>query len=107
MLQHLTLIERFTKGATGGSASNLFIEDDVIYSYGHHFPLAIRKDWGNDIRYLINADRNSVSTSAHQNLCIQNLEPNVQIPFSALESAELTDYHLPKRDLCIAAFREE
>ncbi len=107
MLPHLTLIERFTKGATGGSASNLYIEDDVIYSYGHHFPLAIRQDWGQNVRYLINGDRNSVSTSTHQNLCIQNLEPNVQVPFSALESADLTDYPLPKRDLHVAAFRED
>ncbi len=44
MLSQSTLIDRFANGAERGSASHMFIEGDVIYSYGHHFALAIRQD---------------------------------------------------------------
>ena len=107
MLSQSTLIERFSKGAESGSASNVFVEDDVIYSYGHHFPLAIRQDWGADIRYIVNGDRYSASTSAHQSQCIRELTPNVQVPFSALKAARLTDGGLPKWSLRIAACRDD
>ncbi len=48
-----TLIEKFVKeGRTRGKASNLFIEGNVLYSYGHHFPLLVRMPWG----FLQNGD---------------------------------------------------
>ena len=107
MLSQLTLIDRFSNGAKRGSASHLFIEDDVIYSYGYHFPLAIRRDWGRDIQFLINGDRYSSSTSSHQSQCISHLTPNVQVPFSALRAATLADHDLPKRNLQIVAYRPD
>lgn len=107
MLSQSTLIERFSKGAGSGSASNVFVEEDVIYSYGHHFPLAVRQDWGGGIRYLINGDRYSSSTASHQSQCIRGLTPNVQVPFSALAAAGLADSSLPKRSLRIAACRDD
>lgn len=76
-----------------GNSKNIFHEDNQkLYSYGHHFVLAVRL---NDGDYLINGDKYSVSTSAHTSLCIRYLKPNVIIPFSALDRVT-RDYHLIK-----------
>lgn len=56
------IAQKFVEGATSGKGSNLFIEDDTIYSYGYHFPVARRL--GNC--YLFNSDSYSRSTSRHQ-----------------------------------------
>ena len=84
------LIEEFQDGATRGSASNMFIEGDVLYSYGRHFPLAIRFDNDDARQYLINADKYSVTTGCHQH-AVFHLGP--QVPFSALQAAGIVpDY---------------
>lgn len=44
------------------TGSNMFFEKDTIYSYGYHFPMAIK--WNGYLLY--NDDRYSVSTSTHQ-----------------------------------------
>ena len=36
------LAHRYSNGATEGKGSNMFIEGNTIYSYGHHFPIAKR-----------------------------------------------------------------
>jgi len=80
------LINAFVKeGARHGTASNMYIEGDTLYSYGRHFPLLVRKDWG----FLLNADKYSVTTSSHQSACF--CYATIQIPFSALRSAGITD----------------
>jgi hypothetical protein len=107
MRSQSSLVERFKNGAESGSASNLFIDGAILYSYGRHFPLAIRQDWGAGVQYLINGDDYSFSTRSHQGLCIHELTPNVQIPFSALDSAGLTDPAQPKADLRIVAHRRD
>lgn len=107
MMSQGTLVDRFAKGTARGSASHMFIDKDVLYSYGSHFPLAIRKRWGSGIEYLINGDRYSNTTSSHQNLCISNLTPNVQVPFSALDAADLTEYGLPQKGLKVVARRPD
>jgi len=46
---------------------NVYCRDDVIYSYGRHFPMAVYV--GGDLcKYVINSDKYSTSTSRHQNL---------------------------------------
>ncbi len=85
------LIDDFKDGATHGKASNMFIEGDTLYSYGHHFPLAVRRDAQEGYDFLINGDSRSVSTSAHQNQCFK-LGP--QIPFSALNAARIDPHEL-------------
>ena len=45
----------------------MFIEGDTIYSYGKHFPIALRL--GNNI-FLVNVDKYSSSTSKHQSYVI-------------------------------------
>jgi hypothetical protein len=104
---HWAIAHRFASGATRGRGSRVFIENDKIYSYGHHFILATRKedgDWGCGVKFIVNGDRYSVSTSGHTNLVIHACKPNVQIPYSALDAAGLTERGFgggdaPRRDL--------
>ena len=42
---------------------NIWFEGDVIYSYGTHFPMAVRLPGG---FYVLNGDRYSPTTSNHQ-----------------------------------------
>jgi hypothetical protein len=79
------LVSDFSKGKEKRTASNMFIDGDTLYSYGHHFPMLVRMpNWGKD-KYLLNADVYSSSTSQHQAQCARLA--TVQIPFSALNSA--------------------
>lgn len=79
------LVDRFAHGATRGEASNMFIDGDVLYSYGRHFPLTIRLTGGG---FLHNGDRYSVTTSGHQSHARSAMH-GPQIPFSALTSADI------------------
>lgn len=91
---HWAIAHKFARGATKGKGSRVFIEEDKIFSYGHHFVLATRKaegDWGAGVKFIVNADRYSNSTSGHTNLVIHACKPNVQIPYTALEAAGLCE----------------
>lgn len=90
---HSEIVQRFKDGKTKGSASNMYIEGDVMYSYGHHFPLIVRTQWG----YILNADKYSSSTSNHQSHC-RDLA-TIQVPFTALHQAGIVfanSYALPE-----------
>jgi len=79
------LISDFEKGKEKGEASHMYIEGDVLYSYGRHFPMLVRmKHWGKG-KFLLNADRYSSTTSRHQ--MYAGRIATVQIPFSALNGA--------------------
>lgn len=72
------------QGATG-SASNMFYNNDVIYSYGHHFPMCkkIRNKGGETIAYLFTSKGYSVSTSAHLSYtrqAIPSIVPCFEVP---------------------------
>ena len=108
MRSQADLINRFRDGARTGAASNMLIDGDILYSYGQHFPLAVRRKWGAGIAYLINGDRYSISTASHQRQCITKLTPNVQVPFSALIAAGLTHWQrVPRSELRIAAHQSD
>jgi hypothetical protein len=77
------LVNRFKDGKTSGKASNMYIEGDVMYSYGAHFPLLVRTPWG----FVLNADRYSSSTSQHQSEC--GRIATIAVSFSALASASI------------------
>ncbi len=51
----------FVMGETDAKGSNMFIEGDIIYSYGHHFPIGLRLRKG----FIVNVDRYSTTTSCH------------------------------------------
>ena len=90
MLSNEDAVRAFATGSSGNS-KNIFHDDHGrLYSYGHHFILAVCLKNGH---YLINGDTYSPSTSRHTSLCITHLKPNVIIPFSALERVT-RDYHL-------------
>ncbi len=82
-LSQIEVASRFRQGRTSGEASNMFIDGDVLYSYGRHFPLTVRLGGGG---YLHNGDRYSVSTNRHQSHARSAMGGAV-IPFSALAAA--------------------
>jgi len=54
--------EVFAKGQTTGTANNMFIDGDTIYSYGRHFPIA---RWYKGV-VLFNPDGYSNTTAKHK-----------------------------------------
>lgn len=91
MKSQTEIVEAFRDGAELGQASHVFIDGDTLYSYGHHFPLAVRYRNGDGYRFLVNGDRYSQTTSTHQARCFK-LGP--QIPFSALAAAKINPYRV-------------
>jgi len=77
------LVYKFYHGATDGKSSRMFIEDDIIYSYGYHFPLLVKTNFG----YVLNSDKYSITTSKHQSLC--RYYSTIEMPFSLLEKASI------------------
>jgi hypothetical protein len=85
-MNQTNLIKSFVeKNETGGTSSNMFIDGNILYSYGHHFPLLVRRQDG----FLMNADHYSVTTSHHQARCAKHAD--FLIPFSILSRLHL-DY---------------
>ena len=88
---HSAVIEAFVDAPMderGGRASNLFFEDGVLYSYGHHFPLAVPLKRNDYEFFVINGDNYSSSTAAHRNGVFRAIsqEKYAVIPFTALGS---------------------
>lgn len=75
-----SVVISFKDGSRSGHGSNLFIDENYLYSYGYHFIVAIRRE--ND--FILNGDTYSNSTSKHQDLARHYLNPQVIIPFSVL-----------------------
>lgn len=72
MVTNKEIIENFIDGATTGHNRNksLFIEGDILYSYGYYFPLIIRLK---DI-FLLNKTKYSNTTSKHQSICRNSVD---------------------------------
>lgn len=72
------------------SGETVFFEGNTIYSYGKHFPMAIRQESDSvGTWYLVNADTYSSTTNKHQAGVRSAIsgKPQMQIPFSALSAA--------------------
>jgi hypothetical protein len=54
--------------------NNLFVEGNILYSYGYHFPLAIRLILGKKYKFIINSDKYSVTTSKHKFLLLNKID---------------------------------
>lgn len=74
-------------------AAHLWAEGNTLYSYGRHFPLAVRlhktqapRAHSGDL-YLCNGDRYSVTTSHHQGITFRYLRNHPRVSFSALAAA--------------------
>jgi len=57
----------------GRASGHLFIEGRAIYSYGYHFPIALRLIDG----WVFNTDKYSVTTSRHQSLVKTQLSGHI------------------------------
>ena len=66
-MKNRELAENFAEGATKGNGSHMFIDDNVIYSYGYHFPIAIRLTSDYGFKYILNRKGYSMSTTKHKN----------------------------------------
>jgi len=68
---------------------NMSADDDSIYSYGRHFPLVIKCKNG----FVLNGNKYSSSTSAHQSLVIMACERRKSnfavVPYSVLDLARI------------------
>ena len=53
--------EHFANGDTSARTKNLFIETDILFSYGRHYPLCIRLKDG----FILNVSGYSQTTSQH------------------------------------------
>lgn len=79
------LVEQFAQGARKGTGSHMFIEDDAIYSYGRHFPVARRTPQG----VLFNPVKFSNTTNRHQSLVRSALGGNViEVAYADLANAK-------------------
>lgn len=61
-LRNDTVADLFAGGATEGESNSMFIERNVVYSYGHHFPIAVREE---GVVYF-NSDSYSMTTAHHK-----------------------------------------
>lgn len=69
---------KFIEGENRLKGNNMFIEENVIYSYGHHFPMAVRltdkfKVFGGNDKFVLNQNKYSVSTSRHQSYLVNQI----------------------------------
>jgi len=80
---HEQVIRGFKDGKSYSGCS-VFARGNTLYSYGMHFPLAVRKDNG---IYLLNGDKYSVSTSKHQNITYRVFPDSPRVSFSACRRA--------------------
>ena len=86
MVSHYDLAKSFVNNhAMKGKGSRMFIDGDTIYSYGYHFPIALRR---NGVMY-VNEDSYSSSTSKHTSYVRSAIGSSwtvVEIPTSALKA---------------------
>ena len=66
MAKNIDIAEMFSKGKREGTGNNMFIEGNTSYSYGKHFPMAIRLWQGDSFKFIWNNDKYSPTTSRHQ-----------------------------------------
>jgi hypothetical protein len=75
MVNNRELARKFSEGATKGKGSHMFIEGNAIYSYGHHFPIAVRTDYG----YIFNNDSYSSTTGKQKGFVRSALDKDVYL----------------------------
>lgn len=63
----------FVYGSTTSKSGNMYIENNVLYSYGKHFPMAIRLSSDKGYYFIVNGDKYSPTTSRHQSFLARYL----------------------------------
>jgi len=89
--------EHFSKGdITNAQGSNMFIEEDTIYSYGHHYKIAVRltpdQKFATGIDHVYNPERYSSTTNKHQAVVRRYLQSYIAIPDCNTEETFLRGY---------------
>jgi hypothetical protein len=83
---HREVVNAFAKGKEY-TGHNVFARNGILYSYGEHFPLAVKRDgW-----YLLNGDKYSPTTSQHQSLTFSAFRESPRVSFTAIRAAGI-DY---------------
>ena len=103
MVKNIDVINEFTDFGTDESikTDNVFFEQDVLYSYGYHFPLLVRfKDF-----WIINKSKYSSTTSKHQNYCRRCISGNIK-EMNTSEIKELLLQNLNDKGLRFVTFEE-
>jgi hypothetical protein len=103
-MNHKTVVQRFSEGKNY-HGSRVFAEGNVLYSYGRHFPLAVRRGEPGKEWYLLNGDKYSISTSQHQGITYSVFRNSPRVSFTALSAAginyqacKLVDFTKDKTD---------
>lgn len=65
-MKNKDVAEAFAEGKREGKGNSMFIDGNTIYSYGNHFPMAIRIWDGDTYKFIWNSDKYSATTSRHQ-----------------------------------------
>ncbi|HEY5631627.1 MAG TPA: hypothetical protein VIR31_05830 [Nitrososphaeraceae archaeon] len=69
-MKNQEVINNFIMGNTEkGKGSNLFFENDVLYSYGYHFPLCLKINHA----FIINSNSYSMTTAIHKGKLVYSL----------------------------------
>jgi hypothetical protein len=80
----------FARGKTEGKSKHMFIDGDTIYSYGSHFPIAIKLD--NDV-IIFNTAGYSSTTRHHKSLVFSALSAVygiiIQLPDCDVQKAQM------------------
>lgn len=86
------------------SYARLMMDQNTLYSYGHHFPLATETENG---EYILNGDRYSVTTSKHQGKTIYHAHNFQQKPYVIIPQSVLDTAYLETKKLKIVDKRED
>lgn len=91
------MAEQFAKGAGDGTGSNMFIQNDTIYSYGKHFKIAVRlnpaQKFATNVGYVYNSDTYSPTTNKHQAHVRSAIDHDyIALPQCNFEEQFLMDY---------------
>jgi len=63
------LINAFRNGLVKGTSNSMIILDNILFSYGSHFPLLIRLESDEGYKFILNYTRYSTTTSKQQTYC--------------------------------------
>jgi len=90
------LARQYSEGVTTGSGSNMFIENDTIYSYGRHYKIAVKlnptQEFATSVKHVFNADSNSNTTAKHKAHVRSYLQSYIEIPECNIEEQFLRGY---------------
>lgn len=86
-------IEAYVKQSSqsgGNPRGTIFFVQNIIYSYGPHFPMAVKIPDG---FYIVNGNRYSTTTSVHQRALLRAIPDNKKIIISFTALMHIFDIH--------------